>query len=195
MRGWWPWIHTGICFVICLLEFLIQPAVCGASSQGVVKWRRNQPFLSRWDDVFWRFHRPKIDAPRKFPKPFHEYATLKLRVKVRKVRPNRTQQLYNVDLGLSMWPLLTYVYLMPCTRLLSVNIFSMKQCWFSPLMLLLDLILPISRTFYKGKGTVFCDPSPFAPHNADVATRWPWYVQAEIWELNILASNRFQEMF
>ena len=39
----------------------------------------------------------QIDAPRNFPKPF---STIKLRVKVRKVRKNRTQQLYNADLGL-----------------------------------------------------------------------------------------------
>ena len=43
--------------------------------------------------------------PRKFPKPFHEYATIKRRVKVQKVRKISTQQLYNADLGLSVWPL------------------------------------------------------------------------------------------
>ena len=44
------------------------------------------------------------------------------------------------------------------------------------------------RPFYKVKGAVFCG-------STDVATRWPWYVPAEIWELNILASNRFHKMF
>ena len=52
-----------------------------------------------------------------------------------------------------------------------------------------------NRPFYKVKGAVFCGWSQFALHNTDVATRWPWYVSAEIWELNILASNRFHEMF
>ena len=46
----------------------------------------------------------QIDVPRKFLKPFHEYATIKRRVKVQKVRKIRTQQLYNADLGLSVWP-------------------------------------------------------------------------------------------
>ena len=52
-----------------------------------------------------------------------------------------------------------------------------------------------NRPFYKVKGAVFGGSSWFASHNADVATRWPWYVSAEIWELNILADNRLQEMF
>ena len=39
------------------------------------------------------------------PENFENYSTIKLRVKVQKVRKNCTQQLYNADLGLSVWPL------------------------------------------------------------------------------------------
>ena len=36
------------------------------------------------------------------------------------------------------------------------------------------LIIKFNRPFYKVKGAVFCGSSQFAPHNTDVATRWPW---------------------
>ena len=36
------------------------------------------------------------------------------------------------------------------------------------------------RLFYKVKGAVICRSRQFAPHKTDVATRWPWYVPAEI---------------
>ena len=47
------------------------------------------------------FHRPNRCALHEV----HKYATIKLRVKIQKVRKNCTQQLYTTDLGLSMWPL------------------------------------------------------------------------------------------
>ena len=36
---------------------------------------------------------------------FQNHSMIKLRVKVEKIRKNCTQQLYNADLGLSIWPL------------------------------------------------------------------------------------------
>ena len=41
----------------------------------------------------------------------------------------------------------------------------------------------------------FYDANQFATHNTDIATRWPWYVPAEIGKFNILASNRLHDMF
>ena len=75
----------------------------------IVRARRNGGEISHFRRAettsFRRPNLPNIDVPRKFPKPFHEYATIKRRVKVRKIRKMCKQQLHNADLGLSVWPL------------------------------------------------------------------------------------------